>query len=231
MNRAAPPLVVLFDVDGTLIDTGGAGARSWARAFRDVTGAEADIASFTESGMTDPIVARRTFLGAEGRDPSHDEFARLIATYLMHLPEQVMSSTAYRVMPGVPETLASLATRGDLLGLVSGNIEGAARVKIERAHLNRYFPFGGYGTDSADRIALTRAALARAEELHGHDIDPASVFVVGDTPRDVEAAHGVGAISLAVATGAYTEGQLREAGADHVVPSFDAPFPFDPAAR
>jgi phosphoglycolate phosphatase len=227
VGAPAQPLVVLFDVDGTLIDTGGAGARSWARAFNDVMGHEADITSFTESGMTDPMVARRTFRGAEGREPKHDELARLIAAYLMHLPDEVVASDGYRVLPGVQELLRSLATRGALLGLVSGNIEGAARVKIQRGGLNHFFPFGGYGTDSADRVELTRAAIARASELHGNAVDPAGVYVVGDTPRDVEAAHGVGAISLTVATGIFTADQLRAAGADHVLATLETVFAFD----
>jgi phosphoglycolate phosphatase len=230
MGAPAQPLVVLFDVDGTLIDTGGAGARSWAGAFSDVMGHEADITAFTESGMTDPVVARRTFRGAEGRDPSNEELSRLIAAYLMRLPEAVAGSSGYRVLPGVPELLESLARRGALLGLVSGNIEGAARVKIERGGLNRFFPFGGYGTDSADRAELTRAAITRASELHGAPVDPGYVFVVGDTPRDVEAAHGAGAISLTVATGAFDEDRLREAGADHVLATFETPFAFGPLA-
>ncbi len=226
MGATAQKLVVLFDVDGTLIDTGGAGARSWAAAFVDVLGHEADITTFTESGMTDPVVARRTFLGTEDREPTQDEIARLIAAYLMHLPDEVDASAEYRVLPGVELLLHSLATRGALLGLVSGNIEGAARVKIQRGGLNRYFPFGGYGTDSADRVELTRAAIARASELHGTSVDPAGVYVVGDTPRDVVAAHGAGAISLTVATGAFTEDQLWSAGADHVLTDFETPFAF-----
>ena len=132
----------------------------------------------------------------------------------------------YRIFDGVVDTLRALADSGTVLGLVTGNIEGAARIKMERSHLNRYFAFGGYGTDSHDRDELTRAAIARAEMLHGHDIDPATIMVVGDTPRDIAAARAVGAISVCVATGEYTVDQLREAGADHVLETFAAaPFP------
>jgi phosphoglycolate phosphatase len=220
------PRAVLFDIDGTLITTGGAGGRAWARAFRQHFGREADVARFSEVGMTDPDVARQTFTGTMGREPTDDELAQLIMGYLRALPGEVHGSEGYRIFNGVENTLRDLADSGAVLGLVTGNIEGAARIKMERSHLNRYFAFGGYGTDSRDRAQLTQAAIDRAEMLHGHDIDPRAIMVVGDTPRDVAAAKAVGAVSVCVANGEYSVEQLREAGADHVLESFAAaPFP------
>ncbi len=220
------PRAVLFDIDGTLITTGGAGGRAWARAFQRLFGREADITRFSEVGMTDPDVARQTFTGTMGRDSTDDELAQLIMGYLRHLPGEVHGSEGYRIFDGVEDMLRGLADSGAVLGLVTGNIEGAARIKMERSHLNRYFAFGGYGTDSRDRAQLTRAAIDRAEMLHGHDIDPASIMVVGDTPRDIAAAKAVGAVSVCVATGEYTVAELRDAGANHVLESFAAaPFP------
>jgi phosphoglycolate phosphatase len=125
----------------------------------------------------------------------------------------------------VVRTLEHLARSGVLLGLVTGNIEGAARIKIDRAHLNPYFAFGGYGSDSADRAELTRCAIARAAMMHGHELDPASIYVVGDTPRDVDAARAVGAVAVAVATGEYSVEELQATGADYVLPDLTAPFP------
>ncbi|HJR98408.1 MAG TPA: HAD family hydrolase [Actinomycetota bacterium] len=218
--------VVLFDVDGTLIDTGGAGGRSWSHAFRQAFGIDGDIRKFSEVGMTDPVVARQTFAGTLGREPTTDEVIRLMMRYVLRLPEEVASSSGYRVMPGVHELLQRLVAADTLLGLVTGNIEGAAHIKISRAGLQRFFLFGGYGSDSAERSDLTRAAIARAEALSGHDIDPSQVLVVGDTPRDVEAAHGAGAIAVGVATGEYSVDQLRDGGAEHVLRSFaDDAFP------
>ena len=219
------PTAVLFDIDGTLIDTGGAGGRSWRRAFQEVFGVPGDITKFSEVGMTDPVVARRTFVGTMGRDPSDDELATLMTAYVRGLPEEVAASEDYRVLPGVVGLLRRLSSSGTVLGLVSGNLEGAAHIKIDRADLNRYFLFGGYGTDSADRVELTRAAIARAIAVRGHSLDAADVFVVGDTPLDVTAAHGAGAVSVAVATGSFTVTELEEAGADHVLPTLEAPFP------
>lgn len=217
--------VVLFDVDGTLIDTGGAGGRSWSFAFRDAFGVDGDIRKFSEVGMTDPVVARQTFEGTLGREPTTDEVIRLMMRYVLRLPEEVASSPGYRVMPGVHDLLERLVEADTLLGLVTGNIEGAAHIKISRAGLQRFFLFGGYGSDSAVRSDLTRAAIARAEALSGHHIDPSQVLVVGDTPRDIEAAHGAGAIAVGVATGEYSVEQLREGGADHVLHTFEDDFP------
>lgn len=218
--------VVLFDVDGTLIDSGGAGGRSWSFAFREAFGVDGDIRKFSEVGMTDPVVARETFRGTLGREPTTDEVIRLMMRYVLRLPEEVASSQGYRVLSGVNELLDRLVECDTLLGLVTGNIEGAAHIKISRASLGRYFLFGGYGSDSAIRSDLTRAAIARAEALAGHDIDPAEVLVVGDTPRDIEAAHGAGALAVGVATGEYTTDQLRDGRADHVLRSFaEDPFP------
>lgn len=219
------PSVVLFDIDGTLLTTGGAGARAWAYAFDTLFGTPADITKFSEVGMTDPIVARQTFRGALGRDPDEAEFASLIMGYVMRLPDEVESSSGYRVFDGVVELLDTLASDGTLLGLVSGNVEGAAHIKIARGGLARYFAFGGYGTDSPDRGRLTQAAIDHASMLLGHPLDPSMVVVVGDTPRDVEAAKAVGAISVTVATGEYSIDQLEAAGADHALPSLTATFP------
>lgn len=216
-----PARIVLFDVDGTLIDTGGAGGRSWSHAFVEAFGVVGDIRRFSEVGMTDPVVARRTFRGTLGREPTTDEVIRLMMRYVLRLPAEVEASPGYRVMPGVEALLERLVEADTLLGLVTGNIEGAAHIKLSRAELGRFFLFGGYGSDSAVRSDLTSAAIARAEALHGHDVDPAEVMVVGDTPRDIEAAHGAGAVAVGVATGDYTVRQLAEAGADHVLASFE----------
>src|SRR5204862_6504610 len=102
-------------------------------------------------------------------------------------------------------------------------IEGAARIKINRGDLNRYFPVGGYGSDSADRGALTTVAIQRAETLHGHELDRGSIFVVGDTPLDVAAAHTAGAAAVGLATGEVSVDELRDAGAEDVLQSLEDP--------
>jgi phosphoglycolate phosphatase len=217
------PPVVLFDVDGTLIDSGGAGARSWRHAFDKLYGIPADIGSHTAAGETDPAVARKTFEAAVGREPTEPELARLFAVYLLMRSEEVRTSEGYRVLEGVEDLLLMLSDAGTMLGLVSGAMEGAARVKLSRADLNRLF--GGYGSDSNDRAMLTRVAIDKAAMLHGHDVTPDRVFVVGDTPLDVEATRAVGAVSVAVASGRFSVEELRSSGAGYVLPSLAARFP------
>ena len=112
------PLAIMFDIDSTLITVDGAGSRSWAHAFRRLYGVDADITAFTEQGMTDPEVARRTFIGAVGRPATAQDLARLMAAYLERLEEEVERSPGYRTMPGVEALLPSLAEAGILLGLV-----------------------------------------------------------------------------------------------------------------
>jgi phosphoglycolate phosphatase len=217
-------IAVLFDIDGTLISTGGAGAKAWSRAFTDLYGLAADIDSLTEPGMVDQEVLTVAFRHVIGREPTAREVAALMAKYLGYLPETVAESTSYVVHPGVNELLADLCASGQLLGLTTGNIEAAAHVKIARAGLNRYFTFGGYGSDSPHRGELTKIAIRRASALLG--APPQQCYVVGDTPRDVEAAHYAGAVAVGVATGDYTADQLRTAGAEYVLANFaDDPFP------
>jgi phosphoglycolate phosphatase-like HAD superfamily hydrolase len=219
------PPVVLFDVDGTLIDSGGAGARSWRHAFDKLYGIPADIGSHTSAGETDPVVARKTFEAAVGREPTEAELARLFAVYLLMPSEEVRTSEGYRMLEGVEDLLLMLSDAGTMLGLVSGAMEGAARVKLSRADLNRFFVFGGYGSDSDDRAMLTRVAIDKAATLHGHNVTPDRVFVVGDTPLDIEAARAVGAVSVAVASGKFSVEELRSSGARYVLTSLAARFP------
>ena len=221
----APPTAILFDIDGTLISTGGAGARSWRHAFNELYGIPADIGQFTDAGMTDPVVGRLTFKAAVGHEPSPRELATIMAAYLDRLPHEVANSERYRVLDGAEELLRRLGREGVLLGITSGAVEAAAHIKLSRAGFNRYFPFGGYGSDSADRVELTKRAIERGGQLVGHPLDPAQVFVVGDTPNDVSAAHGAGCVAVATATGHYGRDELEATGAEHVLDSLRQPFP------
>jgi phosphoglycolate phosphatase-like HAD superfamily hydrolase len=222
--KAAKPLVVLFDVDETLVHTGGSGARSWKAAFDKLYAIPADIGEHSSAGETDPQVARATFKGVLGRDPSDDELDRLYAQYLLHLAEDILISAQYRVLPGAEQTLVTLGEGGVLLGLVSGAMEGAARTKLIPGNLNRFFIFGAYGSDSPDRAELTGLAIEKAIRLHGQ-LTPAQVYVVGDTPHDIEATKAAGAVSVGVASGHYSTDELGEAGGDHVLASLEDPFP------
>jgi phosphoglycolate phosphatase-like HAD superfamily hydrolase len=216
---------VLFDIDGTLIESGGASDRAWHRAFEELHGVDVEISKVTGKGVPDPAVGRQAFEAVIGRQPADKEMAKLMARRLEYLPEEVESSTGYMVMPGVEETLDRLIDDGHLVGVVTGNVEGAAHIKLARANLNRFFSFGGYGSDSPDRTELTRRALERGDVVAGHALDRARCFSVGDTPLDVEAGHGAGIRVTGVATGKFSVEELLDAKADAAVESLLEPLP------
>lgn len=221
----ARTLAVLFDIDGTLITTGGAGAVAWRRAFLELYGIPADIGAFSDAGMTDPEVGRATFTHTVGHVPTDAELDEVMTARLRYLPDAVEESKGYRVLPGVPELLPQLERRGYLLGLTTGGVEPAARIKLSRGQLNDYFAFGGFGSDSENRTELTMVAIERAKELHGNGLDPSACLVIGDTPLDIAAAHGAGAVAIGVASGHYDADALRTAGADHVIESLEEGLP------
>ena len=225
MSEAAAIRAVLFDIDGTLLVTGGAGGVAWQRAFEELHGVEADIAEHTDAGMTDPEIAAIIFREVIGREGSQEERSKAIGCYLKHLPDAVAASDGYRVMPGIEQLLPRLIEDGILLGLVTGNIEAAAHVKLARAHLNHFFSFGGYGSDSADRTVLTKAALQRGEVVSGGPLSGDGCIAIGDTPRDVSAGHGAAIRVVGVATGSYSVAALDEAGADWALEDVEHGFP------
>jgi phosphoglycolate phosphatase len=216
---------VLFDIDGTLIDTGGSSDRAWHRAFKELQNVDVDVPAVTGKGVPDPQVGRVVFEKAIGRKPTDEEAEALMRKRLDYLPEEVETSKGFVVKDGVVELLEKLLDEGILLGLTTGNVEEAAHIKLARANLNRFFAFGGYGSDSSDRTELTKKALERAELVSGDSLDRERCFSCGDTPRDVEAGHGAGIRVCGVATGEYTVEQLLEAGADAAVASLTEGLP------
>lgn len=225
MSDRGATRAVLFDIDGTLLITGGAGGVAWRRAFEELYAVEVDIAEHTDAGMTDPEIAAIVFREAIGHEGAPAERAKAIGCYLKHLPDAVAESGGYRVMPGVEELLDRLIDRGLLLGLVTGNIEAAAHIKLSRAGLNRFFSFGGYGSDSSDRTEVTKSALRRGELVSGGTLGDGACIAVGDTPRDVKAGHGASIEVVGVATGSYSVDELRAAGADWSLETVEHDFP------
>lgn len=218
-------VAILFDVDGTLITTGGAGAVSWRLAFDELYGIPADIGEFTDVGMTDPDVGRKTFEAVLRRSPVGEEFTRLAERRLHYLRQAVAESEGYLVLGGVQDLLPRLINEGYLLGLVTGNVEAAAHIKLHRAGLNRFFSFGGYGSDSTDRGELTKMALTRASLVYGDQVAPEQAITVGDTPLDVEGAHAAGMRCVGVGSYHFDADQLREAGADYAISSLTEGLP------
>ena len=216
---------VLWDIDGTLLTTGGAGAVAWQRAFQELYGVEANIDEHTRAGMTDPEITETIFDEVVGRAGSPEEHAEVIARYLEYMPEAVAESTGYEVKPGIAEILFRLAGEGVVQGLVTGNVEPAARIKLARGDLDKYFTFGGYGSDDRDRVKVTERALERAAEAAGAPLDLAATISVGDTPRDVTAGHGAGIRVVGVATGAYSVAEQEAADADWAIADVTEGFP------
>jgi len=217
--------ILLFDIDGTLVSTGGAGAVAWRRAFDDLHGIPADIGQFTDAGMTDPDVGAKTFEAVLHRKPSPHELAQVVQRRLEYLPEAVAESAGYKVLPGVPERLKQLSRDGHLLGIITGNGDGAAFVKLARGDLMRWFTFGGYASAGVDRPEIVRQAVARGEAMLGEDVPNTQIYVIGDTPRDIDAAHAVGCTAIGVATGHHDAAALRDAGADHVLETLEEELP------
>jgi phosphoglycolate phosphatase-like HAD superfamily hydrolase len=210
---------VLFDIDGTLIETGGASDRAWHRAFAELLDLDVDVGAHTGRGVPDPEVGRGLFAAYMERDPEPGELDRLMAKRLDYLPAEVESSPGYVVKDGAEELLERLRAEGRLLGLTTGNVEPAARIKLARSGLDRFFEFGGYGSDSTDRAELTRRALHRGAAIAGGPLDLTATVSAGDTPRDVDAGHGAGLRVVGVATGEYDVDELRAAGADWAIAS------------
>ena len=214
------PLLVLFDIDGTLIDTAGAGRRAIERAFEQVYGVDATKRprdGVRYAGMTDPIIFRNLAraLGVGAAEQRRDR-ARLLDAYLESLEEEMgREDPRRRVLPGVAELLRRLSTRNDVyLGLLTGNIEAGARIKLSPFGLNDYFRGGGFGSDHPDRPEIARLACEKLSRSFGVDFPAARVVVIGDTEHDVACARANGYRAVAVESGWVPREDLEQAGPD-----------------
>ncbi|MFH1277900.1 MAG: HAD hydrolase-like protein [Candidatus Eisenbacteria bacterium] len=210
--------VIGFDIDGTLLLSGGAGARALDRAFEELLGVPDAFGGIHPHGMTDDGIVQEMGARSIGRRLTSEEIAAVRERYAFHMPAELRRSEEFRIMPGVPELLERLSKDGDfLLGLVTGNYEKTGRMKLAHAGLEHHFRFGGWGTDSADRFELTRVGLDRGRALAGDGLSKDSVFLVGDTVHDVRCGLAAGAVVIAVATGPATTDILRAEGAHHAL--------------
>lgn len=193
--------LVLFDVDGTLLSAGRAARESILAALADVLGWEGSSDGNDFSGKTDPQILRELVMDAVGRARFEAALDTVLDRYVEELSRRLRPE-AVVVKPGVHALLESLAGNPRVtLGLLTGNIERGARLKLGPADLNRYFPFGAFGDDSADRYCLPAIAVARAREETGRDFPSESVVIIGDSVHDVGCGRALGARTIAVATG------------------------------
>jgi phosphoglycolate phosphatase len=210
--------LILFDIDGTLTLTGGAGMRAMNRACADLVGHENALNGVALAGRTDWIILDDILRNA-GRTLDPTLLDQLRRRYVAHLAEEIQlpGRGVKDMMPGIRPLLDALQRREDVaLGLLTGNFLEGARIKLEYFDLWKYFPCGAFGGDSANRNDLVPVAIRRARECGIADVQPSDVLVVGDTPHDVACARVVGATPVAVATGGYSVEQLRETGAEIV---------------
>jgi phosphoglycolate phosphatase-like HAD superfamily hydrolase len=213
--------LILFDIDGTLIDSGGAGVRALDLAMRELFSIENAFHGISMAGRTDTQIIRD---GLDKYDlPAEGTMDTVIHVYLGYLSREMQNDRKH-VKPGIYEILAELQTLSNLAtGLLTGNLEKGARIKLEPFRLNEFFPSGAFGSDDEDRNNLLPIAVNRFEQLYHKGITTSECILVGDTPRDVECAHVHGAICIGVATGPYSYDDLIEAGADHVVADLTDP--------
>lgn len=211
-----PATLFLFDLDGTLVSTGGAGMRALERTFFDLHRVEKAHDKVNPAGKTDPAIFREIYRASFGRDASPAEIAAITERYLSHLSDQ-MKTAKTKSFNGVEQFVQAVSQRGDIaMGLGTGNLEKGARLKLAPTNFNNYFAFGGFGSDSEDRAELLKHGHRRAEERVGGKISPDRVFIIGDTPLDVTAARRAGYKVVAVATGRTTYNELAATSPDFV---------------
>jgi len=209
--------LLLFDLDWTLIYTGGAGVKAFNAAFEQAYGIPSALTNFTLDGKTDRAIARELIKLRMERNPLVEEIQALCAGYLDHLAREVPQSPGFRILPGIAELLKILSGRPDvLMGLGTGNLKAGAEIKLQRADFWHYFSFGGFADDSEIRAEVLAAGVQRGQALANKTFAPRDVIVIGDNFRDVEAGQTIGATTVAVATGPMKLDELAIYKPDHL---------------
>lgn len=203
MNRK----LLLWDIDGTLIWSGGAGERAMERATKNTMGIDLDLHTIDYSGRTDKHIARM-ILEHFGRPVTPEAVHDFAEAYLIFLAEELPLRKG-KVHPGILAILERVRQRKDLAqGLLTGNLERGAQVKLRHFDVWHYFEFGAYAEDGAERNELGPHAIRKAAELFSAEFPPENVFVIGDTPHDIECGKGIGAKTIAAATGKFNAEEL-----------------------
>jgi len=214
--------VVLFDIDGTLVHTGRAGVKAFARVFSTEFGAHDGTERMRFGGRTDVSLVRE-FFSIHGIEPSPVNFARFFDRYVFWL-DHIIKESAGAPCRGVLDFLDELAALPEppLLGLLTGNIRLGAEIKLRHFDMWDLFVTGGFADDHEDRNRIAAAAFQRVSRVAGKDLKPEEVLVIGDTPRDVECGRSIGGRVLAVATGGATLEELESVQPDFAVPDLRA---------
>ena len=210
-------ILALFDIDGTLVRGARCHYQAFVESIKKFYGFEEDISGISYAGKTDPQILREVLeLGGFKVEEIEASF-KICQKYMVEYYLKNIYKENVMALSGTAELLGELQKNKTLLGLVTGNLEPIAYAKLGKVGLNGYFPFGGFGSDSAERSDLVKKALYLAKNRYGYDGD--SIFVIGDTPRDVHAAQVYKLKTIAVATGSYSVEELENCGADYVLES------------
>ncbi len=211
--------LLLFDIDGTLVNTGGAGVVSLRKMVQRHFGADDDLGDLEIAGKTDGAIIRDILRKYD--TPANDEnVATLAKIYIDGLMDELPRSRG-RILPGIAELLRRLQPHEDIvLALLTGNLRRGAQLKLEHYHLWHFFEFGAFADDHHDRNELGAFAHRRAREKHGHDFDAASIDVIGDTGHDVACGKAFGARTVAVATGGWSRERLQNCAPDFLFDDF-----------
>lgn len=209
----------LFDIDGTLITSGGAGEGALKDAMKSRFGVEEDLEGIILAGSTDARIAAE-LLGKAGIAHTPENAAALLDEYLHHLPRRLADHNG-RILPGIVELLEALAARPDcVLALLTGNVVRGAEIKLTHFGVWHHFEFGAFSDDHHDRNELGKFARSRATDRHGIEFPPEKIYVIGDTPRDIECGRAIGARTVAIATGIYGEEALAQHRPDFLFRDF-----------
>lgn len=207
--------LVLFDIDGTLLNSGGAGEKALRLALRDRFGRVDDLAHIEIAGKTDSAIARQIF-ARHKIEATPEKLAAFFDGYLHHL-ERLLPTTGGSLLPGILPLLEALAALPQVaLALLTGNLSRGAELKLTHYGVWHFFEFGAFADDSHDRNQLGRFAQARATEKHGVQFSGENIFVLGDTPHDIDCGRAFGAKTVAIATGNFTGAQLSAHAPDFV---------------
>ncbi|MBN1959817.1 MAG: HAD hydrolase-like protein [Deltaproteobacteria bacterium] len=211
------PTILLFDIDGTLLSAGGAGKRALEQAISQAVGTAYKLA-FSLDGRTDRAIVRQSLIDLHCSDSDIEKtITQILDNYVERLKIELNDTSACYVYPGILDVLNFAYAKQNTiaLGLGTGNIQRGAKIKLASVNLDGYFSFGGFGSDHEERPEIIRIGAMHGAAKLGYDVKTCRVVVIGDTPRDIAAAHTVGAISIAVATGKYSIEQLQSAGATY----------------
>lgn len=209
--------ILLFDIDGTLLLTGGAGRIAFEKAVEELFGFQNSWGGLVPDGKTDPMIIEELLTPLKGSPLSQNEYERLCNRYHDHFEVEVARVEKFHIMPGIVELLNRLSSEPAFaLGIATGNFKKAADMKLRRGGLEQYFSFGGFACDAADRRELTKIGYERGKTFCGQEIAAENVIVIGDTVHDIRAGKSIGAKTVAVSTGSTRPETLQAMNPDYL---------------